>query len=162
MDLCPCGSGAAFAACCRPVITGERQARTPEELMRARYSAYATSEIDFLLASLHPDERSDFDAKSTRAWAERAQWRGLTILATSGGGPDDEEGEVEFVAAYDEKGVRQEHHELATFKRAGGAWYFENGRTPSVKQVVRDAPKIGRNEPCPCGSGKKHKKCCGR
>ena len=31
-----------------------------------------------------------------------------------------------------------------------------------VKQVVRTAPKVGRNEPCPCGSGKKYKKCCGR
>ena len=27
--------------------------------------------------------------------------------------------------------------------------------------VVRDTPKVGRNEPCPCGSGKKYKKCCG-
>jgi uncharacterized protein YchJ len=26
--------------------------------------------------------------------------------------------------------------------------------------LVRGAPKVGRNEPCPCGSGKKHKKCC--
>ncbi len=31
-----------------------------------------------------------------------------------------------------------------------------------VKQVVRQTPKIGRNAPCPCGSGKKYKKCCGR
>jgi preprotein translocase subunit SecA len=30
-----------------------------------------------------------------------------------------------------------------------------------VKQIVRDAPKVGRNDPCPCGSGKKYKKCCG-
>ncbi|HEX2573824.1 MAG TPA: SEC-C metal-binding domain-containing protein [Polyangia bacterium] len=29
------------------------------------------------------------------------------------------------------------------------------------KTVVRDAPKVGRNEPCPCGSGKKYKKCHG-
>jgi preprotein translocase subunit SecA len=28
--------------------------------------------------------------------------------------------------------------------------------------VRRDAPKVGRNEPCPCGSGKKFKSCCGR
>jgi uncharacterized protein YecA (UPF0149 family) len=31
---------------------------------------------------------------------------------------------------------------------------------PEVKQVVRQGPKIGRNDPCPCGSGKKYKKCC--
>jgi preprotein translocase subunit SecA len=30
-----------------------------------------------------------------------------------------------------------------------------------TKTVTRDQPKIGRNEPCPCGSGKKYKKCCG-
>ena len=28
-------------------------------------------------------------------------------------------------------------------------------------RVQRDAPKVGRNDPCPCGSGKKYKKCCG-
>ena len=31
-----------------------------------------------------------------------------------------------------------------------------------VEPIVRQAPKVGRNDPCPCGSGKKHKKCCGR
>ena len=30
------------------------------------------------------------------------------------------------------------------------------------KTIVRDTPKIGRNDPCPCGSGKKYKKCCGK
>jgi preprotein translocase subunit SecA len=32
----------------------------------------------------------------------------------------------------------------------------------AVKTIVRDQPKVGRNDPCPCGSGKKFKKCCGR
>lgn len=39
------------------------------------------------------------------------------------------------------------------------------GKRPKMKQtgnlpIVRDEPKIGRNDPCPCGSGKKYKKCC--
>ncbi|MFH0898551.1 MAG: preprotein translocase subunit SecA [bacterium] len=33
---------------------------------------------------------------------------------------------------------------------------------PSAKTFKREAPKVGRNEPCPCGSGKKYKKCCGK
>ena len=35
---------------------------------------------------------------------------------------------------------------------------------PEIVQqpYVRNAPKVGRNDPCPCGSGKKYKKCCGR
>lgn len=32
---------------------------------------------------------------------------------------------------------------------------------PPLTPIVREVPKIGRNEPCPCGSGKKYKKCCG-
>ncbi len=33
---------------------------------------------------------------------------------------------------------------------------------PKRKPITRDAKKVGRNDPCPCGSGKKYKKCCGR
>ncbi|MGI5088557.1 hypothetical protein HH006_13215, partial [Treponema denticola] len=33
---------------------------------------------------------------------------------------------------------------------------------PENAQVVRTVPKVGRNDPCPCGSGKKYKYCCGK
>ena len=36
-----------------------------------------------------------------------------------------------------------------------------NPAQPHVETVVHEGPKIGRNDPCPCGSGKKYKKCCG-
>ena len=35
------------------------------------------------------------------------------------------------------------------------------GEVAGEAPVVREGPKVGRNDPCPCGSGKKHKKCCG-
>ena len=38
--------------------------------------------------------------------------------------------------------------------------YWAPKRKSAVEQVQRDAPKTGRNEPCPCGSGKKYKQCC--
>jgi uncharacterized protein YecA (UPF0149 family) len=31
-----------------------------------------------------------------------------------------------------------------------------------VETYRREEPRVGRNDPCPCGSGKKYKKCCGR
>ena len=37
---------------------------------------------------------------------------------------------------------------------------FDQGNWRPVKTYVREQPKIGRNDPCPCGSGKKYKKCC--
>jgi preprotein translocase subunit SecA len=36
------------------------------------------------------------------------------------------------------------------------------GAPQKVETIKRDVPKVGRNDPCPCGSGKKYKKCCGR
>nr|WP_257351631.1 SEC-C metal-binding domain-containing protein [Pseudalkalibacillus decolorationis] len=40
---------------------------------------------------------------------------------------------------------------------------IENNEGSAVKVTpVEAAPTVGRNEPCPCGSGKKYKKCCGR
>ena len=74
MDTCPCGSGLEYNQCCEAVIKGERAAESPEQVMRARYSAYVKAEIDYLAASLHPEHRKDFDPKSTRAWAVGAQW----------------------------------------------------------------------------------------
>jgi preprotein translocase subunit SecA len=38
----------------------------------------------------------------------------------------------------------------------------EEAEPSKPKTVVREGKKVGRNEPCPCGSGKKYKKCCGR
>jgi SEC-C motif-containing protein len=117
-------------------------------------------EITYLHTSLHPDKRSDFDEKSTRNWAECAEWHKLEIVETFGGGPGESEGRVEFVASYTEKGIKREHHELAGFRKNDGIWYFDSGEVVPPKQVVRSVPKTGRNDPCPCGSGKKYKKCC--
>ncbi len=33
---------------------------------------------------------------------------------------------------------------------------------PKVATIVNEQPKVGRNDPCPCGSGKKYKQCCGK
>jgi SEC-C motif-containing protein len=130
--------------------------------MRARYSAYVKKELGYLFSSLHPNHRADYDEKSSRAWAERAQWHGIEILNSTNGGPDDLEGEVEFTVVFTENGVRQEHHELSSFQKEGGQWYFTTGKMLPPRQVIRSAPKTGRNDLCHCGSGKKFKKCCGQ
>lgn len=162
MNNCPCGSSITYEECCCPIIKGERKAETAEQLMRARYSAYVKKELDYILTSLHPDSQSDYDEKSTRAWAESAEWHKIEILETFGGGETDIEGQVEFVVSYSENGAEKEHHELATFKKESGTWYFVSGKMASPKQFVRSTPKSGRNDPCVCGSGKKYKKCCGK
>jgi SEC-C motif-containing protein len=160
METCPCGSGAAYSACCEPVITGARPADTAEQLMRARYAAYVKMQMDFLLETTHPDHRTGYDHAGTKAWAEGADWQGLQIIATRQGAAGDTAGEVEFVARYGEKGVQREHHERAQFERQEGRWFFTDGAMVKPKPLI--VTKIGRNDPCTCGSGLKYKKCCGK
>ena len=161
MDICPCGSSKPYTGCCGPLISGEQRAETAEQLMRSRYTAYVKKELAWLRESLHPRHRADYDEASSRAWAERAEWHGIEILGTVKGGPGDQDGTVEFAVSFTESGVRQEHRELSTFERTGDTWYFVTGKVLPTRPVVRQGPKAGRNDPCPCGSGKKFKKCCG-
>lgn len=160
MDSCPCGSGRSYAACCGQYISGKAAAPTAEALMRSRYSAYVKHEIPYLMGSCLSTRDAGVDEESTRRWSESSQWLGLKILRAEKGGPSDQEGIVEFVASYSQGGLKDEHHETASFKREGGAWKYDTGEVVGAT-MVRASPKVGRNDPCPCGSGKKYKHCCG-
>ena len=158
---CPCGNEEPIERCCQPFIDGEAEPDTPEKLMRARYTAYTLGDVDFIVSSHDPDTRDEIDPSATQEWADESDWLGLEIVATEGGGPKDDEGIVEFIATYESRERVRNHHERSTFKRKDGRWYFHDGKVIPPKAVVRGHPKVGRNDPCPCGSGKKHKKCCG-
>ncbi len=162
MEKCPCGSDKTYEECCQPVIQGTKDAETAEALMRSRYSAFVNAEIDYLYNTVSADQQSDFNHADTEDWAKNSDWQGLEILETADGGPDDETGTVEFVAKFKQNGQLVRHHELASFEKIDGKWIFMDGEVPKPRQVIREAPKVGRNEPCPCGSGKKFKKCCGK
>ena len=160
--LCPCGSGLPYEDCCEGIIKGTKKAPTAESLMRARYSAYEKQEIDFIINSCEEGEKiAEIDKKATEEWSKTSTWHGLKILRTEKGSENDDEGIVEFEATYtDKKGFRDIHHEIGLFKKINGEWMYSVGNVKPMT-VVREGAKIGRNDPCPCGSGKKYKKCCG-
>ena len=161
-DACPCCSGKTFGECCLPVLDGKRKAATAEELMRARYSAYASGKVDFLRTSAIKSVRDEYDRESAENWSKSSRWHRLEIIATEGGREGDAEGVVEFRAEYTTGAEFCNHHERAefVFKKKKG-WLFKDGTLVKDRPLVRTDPKIGRNDPCPCGSGKKYKKCCG-
>ncbi|WP_319560596.1 YchJ family protein [Marispirochaeta sp.] len=161
MSQCPCGSGKSYSACCEPFITGFKKAPAPEALMRSRYSAYTKNILSYIESSHDPETRDSLDLEATSRWAQDSEWLGLTILRTEAGGKGDDKGIVEFEARYRQDGEEQRHHEESIFVQRDGTWYFHDGHKPSLT-VIREEPKIGRNDPCPCGSGKKYKKCCGK
>lgn len=160
MESCPCGSGIAFKNCCEPVISGKLPAETAEKLMRARYTAYTKQAMDFIFETTHPEHRQGYDHEGTKQWAESSEWLGLEIISTKDGADHDSSGSVEFIARYKTGETNYQHHELAGFKREDRKWYFTDGT--QVKPKPLSVVKIGRNDPCSCGSGIKYKKCCGK
>jgi len=150
---CPCGTGREYDACCGVYHRGDEKAPTPETLMRSRYSAYVKGEIDYVLATHHPDSRGDVDADGARTWSADAEWLGLEVV-------DATDNTVEFIARYKQRGSDLVHHERSTFAQVEGEWFYQDGAIVKPGTIKNDTPKVGRNEPCPCGSGKKFKRCC--
>lgn len=159
MTECPCGSGQDFEACCNPLLNGGA-APTAEALMRSRYTAFIQGNFAYLDETLVPEKREEVDHAEVASAAKDAIPLGLLIKAKEGGEEQDEAGMVEFVARFQVRGKVQVHHERAIFRRENGRWIYEDGEVNPKSPPVR-VQKVGRNEPCPCGSGKKFKKCCG-
>ncbi|MGE0081432.1 MAG: YchJ family protein [Thiohalomonadaceae bacterium] len=149
-SACPCGSGARFADCCGPVLAGT-PALSAERLMRARYSAYVLGDAGFLRESWHVSTRPQ-----TIDPAQGPVWLGLEVRATSAGQPGDDTGMVEFIARYRDGTRVDALHETSRFVREQGRWFYVDGQIHPTT-----ATRAGRNDPCPCGSGRKFKRCCG-
>ena len=119
---CPCGSGVGYHACCEPLHLGERSAETAEELMRSRYAAYACGVVDYLFRTWHP---------RTRPLEVRIDpgivWQGLEVTDATAGGAEDDHGEVEFTAVFDDAGRAGTMRERSRFTRRAGRWLYVDG-----------------------------------
>jgi len=127
--------------------------------MRARYSAFATGAIDFIVNSTHSRTRKEVDLSFIRQWSETSTWHGLQILETKV--VNEDKAFVSFEAHYTQDGQEQSHREKSVFEREDGQWKFVTGDELKNPTVRYETPRPGRNDPCPCGSGKKYKKCHG-
>jgi SEC-C motif-containing protein len=158
MAACPCGSGDTEAACCGPILAGA-PARTALALMRSRYTAYVRGAIDHVIATHLAQTRAGVDREAAARWSRDTRWLGLEIVATTAGGPADDDGTVEFIARGVTRGAPFAQHERSRFRRDDGRWYYVDG--VAVQAPVRRPATPGRNDPCPCGSGMKYKRCHG-
>lgn len=147
---CPCGSGSLLIECC-----GRYHAGTPapsaEQLMRSRYSAYVLGLIDHLVATTLPAQQSALDREAMAAWSAQSTWLGLQVESSEVLGGQPEHAFVTFVARWHDGKGEHAQHERSAFVQNAGHWYFID---PGV------ALNAGRNDPCPCASGQKFKKCC--
>ncbi len=158
---CPCGKGENLEECCGRFIRKGELPSTAQELMRSRYTAHVLRDIDYLINTHDPSTRTPDLAANARDWAQQASWLGLEITELIDGNPSDNEGVVEFRARYMVGETQHEHAERSVFHKRQGRWYYVSGTRSGARPAARSAPKLGRNDPCSCGSGKKYKKCCG-
>lgn len=150
MNQCHCGSKKPFNECCEPFLSGNKIPETPEELMRSRYSAYVLSNFDYIQNTMHGKPLSNFDQAAAALQAKETTWLGLTIIKAPKIQPSSQTGFVEFMARYCYKNTRYVLHEISEFHRENGRWFYIDGKIC----------KSGRNDLCPCNSGKKYKHCC--
>ncbi|WP_295407700.1 YchJ family protein [uncultured Thiocystis sp.] len=159
MSVCVCGSGGEFEDCCAPILAGQ-PAPTAEALMRSRYVAYVVGNLDHLERTNMPEAREAFNRLDADRIVEETTWLGLEVRRIIAGGVDDLTGQVEFVFRYRQQGQTLMQHEFAQFCRENGAWRYQSSEINPKSPPVH-VSKIGRNDLCACGSGKKYKKCCG-
>jgi len=142
---CYCKSKKKFSECCQPYLSGVKKAESAEELMRSRYSAYVLGDGNYILNTATKDASLEVDAALIQEYAKSVKWLGLEIVKSS-------RDEVEFKAYYKDSDGLKVQHERSDFTFEDGIWLYRDGEFLNSK--------IGRNILCPCGSGKKYKKCC--
>jgi len=148
---CPCGSDQSYSDCCGLYIDAHQLAETPEQLMRSRYTAFTQANIDYIQATMRKAAAKHTDLEQSREWAKSVQWLGLEVLHSEF---NEHKGLVEFKAHYSHQDKEHVIHERSLFEQINGKWFY-TGEAPK-----QNTNKAGRNDPCPCGSNKKYKKCC--
>ncbi|MDX1755279.1 MAG: YchJ family protein [Marinobacter sp.] len=142
---CPCGSQKTYRTCCQPLHQGQ-PAPSPEALMRSRYCAFVLGLTDYLQQSWHHSTRpSELNLDGS------PDWLALQVLSSSEQG---DLGKVHFRATYRVGPGFGYLEENSDFVREQGHWFYVAGETREGEL------RPGRNDRCPCGSGKKYKACC--
>ncbi len=146
---CPCHSGQPYDQCCGRFISHRELPENAVQLMRSRYCAYVLDDVKYLAETWHQDFRpAKLDIES------QFRWIGLKIITSD---QQNQQATVEFEACLLVNGKVEAMHEKSAFILEQGRWLYTSGEmlTPSFEPW-----KPGRNESCPCCSGKKYKRCC--
>lgn len=140
------------------IVAGNKLAATPLELMRSRYTAHVVKNMEHILRTMRGKPLKMFDEEKTRdEWFEQCVWNKLEILDAPEVSANDKQGVVEFKAHYTFEGAGQVMHERSKFSKEQNQWFYVARQNTNTEA----ATKVGRNDPCICGSGQKYKKCCG-
>ncbi len=153
---CPCGTGRTFGACCEPILSQKEKAPDAERLMRSRFSAHVARDFAHLHRTYLPTSKEPYVPDGE---AGGTDWTRLVIHSHTLG-PKDGFAYVDFTAYFKEGDAERALLEKAEFQLIDGTWFYTRPVRQGPAPIKAGQAKVGRNDPCPCGSGKKHKQCC--
>jgi len=123
MPICFCGNNIDFDKCCKLFLTNKQNAPTAEALMRSRFSAYVTKNIDYLNNTINGPAVSKIQND-----LPELTWTQLIIERCEKGLASDTVGWVEFKAFYDdENGNKGLLWEESEFKKINDKWFYVFG-----------------------------------
>ncbi len=162
---CPCDSKNTFEQCCNLLINQKAQANSPEQLMRSRYSAYATNEAEYIYQTYAKSSQTEQSLNDIKEWASQTTWLKLVIHSVSNfsSGEQDKKSNhinyptVCFSAYYQHQGHYFQMKETSRFTVENNQWRYLDGEVSESEELI--TPK--RNEFCFCQSKNKFKRCCG-
>lgn len=93
--------------------------------MRSRYSAFAKNQMPYLRDTTDPQSLDKIDEDANQEWSDRAEFKQLEIVKSEENGT---KGTVEFKAHYAVDGEDFIHHEVSTFRKQAGKWFFKTGK----------------------------------
>lgn len=111
-----------FAQCCGPFLAGDALPATAEQLMRSRYSAYATSDLEYVRNTWHPDT-----LPPKLKLVPGQTWIGLKIKRAEAGKENDTTGIVEFEAESKRFFRARKMTEVSNFEKIDGRWFYVSG-----------------------------------
>jgi len=142
-----------------PLVEYKRESYNMFEEMMQRFQEETVRYLYLMQIMERPlasGARAGGDAGSANVLPGQATEGGMPSVITGGRGGNGRQPRpvATSVDEIEEAFQRKKKKELEQARMAGAG-------DMQVQQVVRSGEKVGRNDPCPCGSGKKYKKCCG-
>ena len=126
---CLCGSKKPFDKCCERYLDKGGIPKTPEQLMRSRFSAYALGGYgEYLLKTWYPPTAQGLNVASLSEKSQ--QWVKLEVINTSQKG---DEGTVAFRAYFTQGDALEVMHEKSVFQRVAGRWYYVGGEVTATE-----------------------------
>ncbi len=177
-NKCYCGSNESFSSCCQQLIIDNKHAQNPEQLMRSRFSAYATGNNQYIYDTYAKSSQASQSIKEIGDWSKTCIWIALKIHsinindATISGSTEQF---VEFSAFYVADDNLYELRENSRFIQENSGtnegqnlhWRYIDGDIIKHDEIAN----IKRKALCPCNNyptswttkkGKKFKQCCGK